>query len=206
MKILNLYSGLGGNRKLWPDFVQVTSVEYDAHIADFYRSQFPMDTVIVDDAIEYLKNHYDKFDFIWASPPCQSHSQYRHRVGVLAKGFKQIPVDPSLYHIIRFLMNSYKGLWAVENVIPYYPYEVEPTIILQRHPVWANFPIEYRDFPKDSIRSKNKISDYKDLFDIADTRIRNKRQALRNCVNPELGLHILEYAIAYRGNDETEGR
>jgi DNA (cytosine-5)-methyltransferase 1 len=112
-------------------------------------------------------------------------------VGVLAKGYKPIPIDPSLYYIIKFLMDNFRGLWAVENVIPYYPYEMEPAIILQRHPIWANFPIEYREFPKDSIRSKNKISDYKDLFDIADTRIMNKRQALRNCVNPELGLHVL---------------
>jgi DNA (cytosine-5)-methyltransferase 1 len=204
MKILNLYSGLGGNRKLWPDSVQVTAVEYDERIAQFYQNQFPHDTVIIGDAIEYIEKHYQDFDFIWASPPCQSHSQYRHRVGVLAKGFKPIPIDPSLYYIIRFLMNNFRGLWAVENVIPYYPYEIEPTIILQRHPIWSNFPIEYREFPKDSIRSKNKISDYKEFFDIADTRIMNKRQALRNCVNPELGLHLLKCAIAHRGNDGTD--
>ena len=191
MKILNLYSGLGGNRKLWPDSVQVTAVEYDERIADFYKSQFPLDTVILGDAIECLKEHYQEFDFIWASPPCQSHSQYRYRVGVLAKGYKEIPVDPSLYMIIRFLMENFKGKWAVENVIPYYPYEIQPTVILQRHPFWSNFPIEYREFTKDSIRSKNKISDYKDLFNIADTRIKNKRQALRNCVNPDLGLYVL---------------
>ena len=100
----------------------------------------------------------------------------------MAKDYKEIPVDPSLYMIIRFLM---------ENVIPYYPYEIQPTVILQRHPFWSNFPIEYREFTKDSIRSKNKISDYKDLFNIADTRIKNKRQALRNCVNPDLGLYVL---------------
>ena len=191
MKILNLYSGLGGNRKLWPDSVQVTAVEYDERIADFYKSQFPLDTVILGDAIECLKEHYQEFDFIWASPPCQSHSRYRYRVGVLAKGYKEIPVDPSLYMIIRFLMENFKGKWAVENVIPYYPYEIQPTVILQRHPFWTNFPIEHREFPKDSIGWKNKISDYKDLFNISDTRIKNKIQALRNCVNPDLGLYVL---------------
>lgn len=205
MKILNLYSGLGGNRKLWPDSVQVTAVEYNEKIAQFYQSQFPNDSIIIGDAVKYLKMLYQEFDFIWASPPCQSYSQYRHRVGVLAKGFKPIPIDDSLYHIIRFLMNNFRGLYAVENVIPYYPYEIEPTIILQRHPIWANFPIEYREFPKDAIRSKNKISDYKELFDIADIRIKNKRRALRNCVNPELGLHILECAIANRRSDGNQG-
>ena len=192
MKILNLYSGLGGNRKLWPDSVQVTAVEYDERIADFYKSQFPLDTVILGDAIECLKEHYQEFDFIWASPPCQSHSRYRYRVGVLAKGYKEIPVDPSLYMIIRFLMENFKGKWAVENVIPYYPYEIQPTVILQRHPFWSNFPIEHREFPKDSIGWKNKISDYKDLFNISDTHIKDKMQVLRNCVNPELGLYVLK--------------
>ena len=33
MKILNLYAGIGGNRKLWGDEHQVTAVEYDESIA-----------------------------------------------------------------------------------------------------------------------------------------------------------------------------
>lgn len=53
---------------------------------------------------------------------------------------------------------------------------------------------------------KNKISDYKDLFDIADTHIKEKRQALRNCVNPELGLHILGCAVAYRRDDGNSNK
>ena len=89
-------------------------------------------------------------------------------------------------------MENFKGKWAVENVIPYYPYEIQPTVILQRHPFWSNFPIEHREFPKDSIGWKNKISDYKDLFNIADTHIKDKMQVLRNCVNPELGLYVLK--------------
>lgn len=42
MKVLNLYSGLGGNRKLWED-VEVTSVELDPEIARIYKKYFPGD-------------------------------------------------------------------------------------------------------------------------------------------------------------------
>ena len=74
MKVLNLYSGLGGNRKLWQD-VEVTAIESEQKIADVYKTNFPEDTVIITDAHEYLLANYDKFDFIWSSPPCQSHSR-----------------------------------------------------------------------------------------------------------------------------------
>lgn len=74
MKILNLYAGIGGNRKLW-DNCEVTAVEYNESIAATYRKFHPNDIVIVGDAHEYLLNHYEEFDFIWASPPCPTHSK-----------------------------------------------------------------------------------------------------------------------------------
>ena len=77
MKILNLYAGLGGNRKLWGDEHQITAVEYDPDIAAIYKNLYPMDNVIVEDAHQYLLENYDKYDFIWSSPPCQSHSSFR---------------------------------------------------------------------------------------------------------------------------------
>jgi len=47
MKILNLYAGIGGNRKLWGDEHQITAVEYDPKIAKIYQDFFPNDTVVV---------------------------------------------------------------------------------------------------------------------------------------------------------------
>jgi len=73
-KVLNLYAGIGGNRKLWED-VDVTAVEWDEDIAEVYQENFPNDNVVVDDAHEYLKNNYRDFDFIWSSPPCPTHSR-----------------------------------------------------------------------------------------------------------------------------------
>lgn len=74
MKILNLYAGIGGNRKFWSN-CEVTSVEIDPDIAEVYQKLYPNDTVIVGDAHEYLLKHFNEFDFIWTSPPCQTHSR-----------------------------------------------------------------------------------------------------------------------------------
>jgi DNA (cytosine-5)-methyltransferase 1 len=42
MRILNLYAGIGGNRKLWED-VDVTAVEWNEEIARVYSDNFPLD-------------------------------------------------------------------------------------------------------------------------------------------------------------------
>jgi len=54
MKILNLYAGIGGNRKLWGDEHEVTAVEIDSVIGEVYHTNFPNDTVVVADAKDYL--------------------------------------------------------------------------------------------------------------------------------------------------------
>jgi len=50
MKILNLYAGIGGNRKLWGDEHEVTAVEFEPYIAEAYKKMYPNDTVIIADA------------------------------------------------------------------------------------------------------------------------------------------------------------
>ena len=46
MKILNLYAGIGGNRKLWGNEHDITAVEYDVEIAAVYQDLFPNDETI----------------------------------------------------------------------------------------------------------------------------------------------------------------
>ena len=75
MKILNLYSGIGGNRHLWGEDHEITAIEIDPRISAIYKAKFPNDKVINTDAHFYLLDNYDKFDFIWSSPPCPSHSR-----------------------------------------------------------------------------------------------------------------------------------
>jgi DNA (cytosine-5)-methyltransferase 1 len=194
MKILNLYSGLGGNRKLWGDEHEVIAIEQDYNIVQAYLDSFPNDKVACGDAHEFLLNHYKSFDFIWSSPPCQSHGQYRYNIGVRAKGYEPLYPDLKLYEEIIFLKHYFAGKWVVENVRPYYQPLVAPTAQLGRHYFWSNFDIPEKKFSSNGIRDKNKISDYS-LFDITKSKIKNKRQVLRNCVDPEMGKYILQCAM-----------
>lgn len=67
MKILNLYAGIGGNRKLWEGH-EVTAVENDTNIAAVYKKFYPDDELVLADAHQYLLEHFREFDFIWSSP------------------------------------------------------------------------------------------------------------------------------------------
>lgn len=192
MKILNLFAGIGGNRKLWGIKHKVTAVELNPEIAAIYQDFYPDDKVIIADAHEYLLKYFKEYDFIWSSPPCQSHSQYRHNVGVLGKAFKPIMPDMTLYAQIIFLQTYFMGLFVVENVKSYYKPLIKPTVCCQRHLFWSNFNIEEKEFSKANIRNKNKISDFEGFEMVVNTTIKNKRQVLRNMVNPEIGKYILE--------------
>ena len=204
MKILNLYAGIGGNRKLWED-VEVTAVEYNPEIAAIYQEYFPNDTVIVADAHEYLLNHYKEFNFIWSSPPCQTHGQLRKNLGVSAKGYAAVFPDLKLYEEILFLKHYFKGKWCVENVIPYYKPLIEPTAKIQRHLFWANFNIPVISLPAKGIRTKSKITDFNSLgYDLSKSKISNKRQVLRNCVDFELGNHIMQHVKMHDGSYKFE--
>ena len=118
MKILNLYAGIGGNRKLWGNDHEITAVEYKPEIAAIYQEFFPNDKVVVGDAHQYLVDHYSEFDFIWSSPPCPSHSRTR-----FANQKQNKPIYPQmeLYQEIIFLQHYFKGKFCVENVIAFYP-------------------------------------------------------------------------------------
>jgi DNA (cytosine-5)-methyltransferase 1 len=194
MTILNLYSGVGGNRAKWPSKFKVTAVELDPKIARVYHKIYPKDLIIVQDAHRYLEKYFNEFDIIWSSPPCQSHSQYRHNVGVLGKGFAPVMPDMTLYSEIVFLQQYHHHHWVVENVRPYYTPLIEPTAIIQRHYFWSSQMLSNVSVAQDMIRTKNKISDFDEAVSgiVKASNISNKRQVLRNCVDPDLGLSILK--------------
>jgi len=103
IKVLNLYAGIGGNRKLWEN-VDVTAVEINPEIAKIYQDFFPNDKIIIGDAHDYLLKHFKEFDFIWSSPPCPTHSRSRFWA---TKGGRYDPKFPDLklYEEIIFLQN-----------------------------------------------------------------------------------------------------
>jgi DNA (cytosine-5)-methyltransferase 1 len=198
MKVLNLYAGIGGNRKLWTD-VEVTAVELKPEIASIYKDFFPNDNVVVGDAHAYLLEHYDEFDFIWSSPPCPSHSRMR----MLWKGDGSNISNPNkksgksmkfpdmkLYEEIIFLKHFFTGKFCVENVISYYD-PLIPPIESDNHYFWTNFHFSAFDNQARGIRG----DDYKSKpikFDLSKYELptRFKRQVTNNLVRPELGLHI----------------
>jgi len=200
MKILNLYAGIGGNRKLWKD-VEVTAVENNPKIAKIYQDFFPNDKVIVTDAHKYLLENFDKFDFIWSSPPCPSHSQMRYRLNYLNKDkskfcdAKPLFPDMKLYEEIIFLKYYFKGQWVVENVISYY----EPLIKAQkkqRHYFWSNFSIPDIELKASNITHGN-IEHFSNMlgFDVSKYKGINKNVILKNCVHPKLGLHVFKSGL-----------
>jgi DNA (cytosine-5)-methyltransferase 1 len=227
MKILNLYAGIGGNRKLWKD-VEVTSVEYSPEIAEVYKSYFPNDRLIVGDAHKYLLEHYKEYDFIWSSPPCTTHTRMNKNFAKTKNGIGQINPrypDMSLYQEIIFLDNFFEGKYCVENVIPYYK-PLIPATQRHRHLYWSNFKIRSTgkgNPPKESTvvkkevriqgRRKNFIKEdsasllaKKYGFEPIEKNIyigdnHSLGQIFRNCVDPKEGLFILNCA---RGVIEKE--
>ena len=190
MRILNLYAGIGGNRKLWEGH-DVTAVEYDPLVAEIYGDLFPGDELVVSDAHEYLRAHHHEFDFIWSSPPCQTHSSFRYNIGVKLRGTEEKYPDMTLYEEILFLKYHSTALWMVENVVPYYPAMLDPAK-RNRHLYWANFEIP--ELPKlvENLREVQ-IAGLEKLHDVdlSAYRLPNKRQVLRNCVHRDTGLALL---------------
>lgn len=195
MKILNLYAGIGGNRKLWGDEHEITAVENDVAIALLYQHSFPKDNIVIEDAHQYLLEHYKEFDFIWSSPPCPTHSQLRYNMGFKAnRKYKKVHArypDMKLYEEIILLKYWFEGKWVVENTIPYY----EPLVTGTKtagHIWWSNFKIppmekvnrNHRGGTVDSLQKRK-------MFDLSGFNLKNKRQILRNCVEPEVGKYII---------------
>tara|TARA_R100000664_G_C2737589_1_gene126709 strand:+ start:508 stop:1113 length:606 start_codon:yes stop_codon:yes gene_type:complete len=196
MKILNLYAGIGGNRKLWGDEHEITAVENNKQIAEVYADLFPNDKVIVADAHKYLLEYYKEYDFIWSSPPCQSHSQIRYNIGYKAnRKYKKVDAkypDLKLYEEVLLLKYWYNGKWIIENTIPYYKPLIEG-VKMGKHLWWSNFYIGNYNVKSRGHRggTVESLIELKGI-DISKYDIKNKRQILRNCVEPELGLHIIK--------------
>jgi DNA (cytosine-5)-methyltransferase 1 len=175
MEIYNTFSGLGYNSLDWNrDIHEITSIEYNEHIAKQYHINFPLDKLEVTNALTYLEemlnneewliDHKGKTIFIWCSPPCQSHTMFR-----MIRGHN-IPQMDSLYGLITFLEYRCKFIkekydvnvyWIVENVKSWYKPLIEPTVTLGRHRIWSNFDIPLVEFisPKVNTMSYDQLNE-----------------------------------------------
>jgi len=191
MKILNLYAGIGGNRKLWGDGHEIVAVEYNPDIAKIYQDHFPNDKVVIGDAHQYLEEHFEEFDFIWSSPPCPSHSRIRKNSAVARGQNKPIFPNMKLYEEILLLQGYFKGKYCIENVRSWYNPLIEPQDV-GMHYYWANFEIpEFKIKTREHDGGIKKLQERKG-FDLKDYKGIDKRLALRNCVEPEVGKHIFD--------------
>lgn len=214
IKVLNLYACLGGNRYKWDEVakqaqvdMEVTAVELDPEAARLYQERFPNDIVIVEDAHQYLLDHYKEFDFVWSSPPCPTHSRFQLSMKTVKK--MKYP-DMKLYQEIIFLDTFFEGKYCVENVIPFY----EPLIAAQkrgRHLYWTNFTL-----PSDINERKNpelsrgkakdiieRLSDYHD-YDFKQYKGKqDNRKMARNLVDYAAGKTIFEIALGIVNKNDT---
>ena len=187
MNILNLYAGIGGNRRLWGNEHKITAVEFDEKVAQKYQELYPNDKVIVADAHQYLLKHYTEFEngLIWTSPPCQTHSKANYFINYITES--RYP-KMELWQEIIFLKTFCKGKYVVENVKAYYEHFIPPTAEIGRHYFWANFKIPPIEQPKGEVGTMMK------KYAGTNKHAHSKTLAERNMVNKDLGLHILERA------------
>ena len=197
IKVLNLFAGLGGNRKFWDDVakekgvsIEVTAVEFDPEIAKAYKKRYPNDNVIVGDAWDYAAKNYLNFNFIWASPPCQSHSRLNFCNNSRNEATRVLP-DFRLYELISYLKTFCKRAFVIENVVPYYEPLIKPSAEIGRHYFWSSFALDETNTPTFRVIKHVKNADFKD-FSLDEFKIKNKRQAIRNEVDYEIGKKIFE--------------
>ncbi len=198
MKILDLYAGLGGTargiqkilteRKIPFEYV---AIEIDSNVATTHKKNNPQSKVVVADALKYL-NQVDNFHFVWASPPCHTHSQWQ----MINKGRGiEIPKpDPTLWFLIR----EFRKLainFVVENVRPYYKKPLDNSVKIGRHLFWSSYPIKSFQVKETLTRfNKMTIIDWKEFHEletIESTRY-FKRQALRNVCHWSIAAGIFE--------------
>ena len=214
-RILNLYAGIGGNRKFWPIDGNITAVEYNSEIAKCYQSFFPNDKVIVADAHKYLEEHFEEYDFIWSSPPCPTHSRLKIAgVAATRKGntgcikYEQKPVYPDmkLYEEIIFLNTYFNGLFVIENVESYYEPLINPEKI-DRHYFWTNVEIRMKEIPEIIRNPLGNVMEFNaknhlKSFGFSETFFKSipndssypRDKIIRNMVHPKIGEFILKSA------------
>ena len=204
MRILNLYAGIGGNRKLWGGDHEITAVEIDKNIAVIYKDFYPNDNVIVGDAHQYLLDNYKDYDFIWSSPPCPTHSRFNFLNIVKNRKIKY--PDMKLYEEVILLKTFFNGRYCVENVITYYDPLLSP-IESNSHYYWTNFYFQRKLNETRHIRAndpQNKKLQEKFGIDLSKYKLKNrfKRMIINNCVHPEDGLHIFNRAFDIIENEK----
>ena len=153
MKVYNTFSGLGYNTFLWDRNIHdITSIEYNEHISKNYELNFPKDTILTEDALNYvekllnnkvyLEANRGKTLFFWNSPPCQSHTMFR-----MIRGHN-IPDMKSLYGLMT--LGIRQATRAVNDGLHY---------------IQGNYAAKKQEKSQDESIIKYRVKEYKGILD-----------------------------------------
>lgn len=197
MRILDLYAGLGGTAKGIQSVLEKKGVDYeyfaieiDPNVCAAHKINNPRSTVICADVKDWLDKITD-FDFVWASPPCQTHSilNFSNK----ATGKKTNLVDWSLWHVIDHLQRTENVSYVVENVLIWYNEPFKHNFNLDRHYFWTNLSLLSFEYQK---RTKDwgylSVKGWKEYHQVEHAITGNKRQQLRNCLHWSIAAGIFE--------------
>lgn len=96
-----------------------------------------------------------------------------------------------IYQELILLKSWFKGKWVIENVKPYYEPLVKPTVQLGRHIFWSNFSIPQIKFNNIDV-ARSTTEELSQDLDFPIPKCTKARLLLRNCVNPQIALHIFK--------------
>ena len=209
IRILDLFCGLGGVARGFQTYLtengidfEYCAVDIDGRILLAHKILNPDSIVIRRDAYSFTDDELRQYDFIWASPPCETHSRLNFYNCNDPKKFKE--PDMRLYELIgRFYDLNIP--FVVENVEPYYKPPVKPTVKVCRHILWSNlsikpFKVDLSGFAevKDDVEM---LADYHELNGVFSRikkvlgNMRRARDALRDMVHWKIAYRIAEQVI-----------
>jgi len=202
LKILDLFCGIGGVARGFHDYLQEHRIKYlyvaidiDKHVLKAHKALNPLSNVILRDAYSFSIDELRRYDFVWASPPCETHSI----AGIWTRKEKKSP-DFRLYKLILTLHDA-NIPFVVENVKPYYNPPIKPTSKANRHRLWSNLsisPVNLRLTPFERVKNSTRtLCEYHDLPEEIAKIIPSKkrRDALRDMVHHEIAYEIAKQVI-----------
>jgi len=205
IRILDLFCGLGGVARGFQRYLIEHEIEFEYHAVDnnpqilrAHKFLNPYSKTFYRDAWSFTDEELLSYDFVWASPPCETHSTLMCYYNRNSKKWK--PPDMRLWELISHLFKL--GVpFVVENVRPYYGFPILPTARAGRHYLWSNLALK-------SVEANHpKFEDIKDdtkrllVYHTVPRAIvkvlrgRKLRDALRDMMHWKLAYKIAEQVI-----------
>jgi hypothetical protein len=154
-RMLDLFSGLGGASEAFVNAGwDVIRIENEPLCADVPHTHIN-DVQLIPHVINYGLNHFteDRFDLVWASPPCREFSSAYGSPMSEAKR-QNVPYEPNMdllkvsLEVIRLLDPKW---WVIENVqgsIPFFkPYLGLPRQKIGMMYLYGKFPLIHAEVP-----------------------------------------------------------